>query len=106
MIGGVYRGSRYSPALNGGVLLFGEFYDGYIRAVGVDANGDITDTDAAPGVHLVHAGAISSMVQGPDGYLYFRRAFRPGDTLSSGAAVTGTGCEINRIRHEWHLLKP
>ena len=77
MIGGVYRGSRYSPALNGGVLLFGEFYDGYIRAVGVDANGDITYTDAAPGVHLVHNGAISSMVQGPDGYLYFAALFGP-----------------------------
>lgn len=71
MIGDVYRGSRYSPALNGGALLFGEFYDGYIRAVGVDANGDITDGDGAPGFHLVHEDAISSMVQGPDDYLYF-----------------------------------
>jgi hypothetical protein len=43
----------------------------------VDANGDITDTDAAPGFHLVHAGAISSMVQGPDGYLYFAALYDP-----------------------------
>ncbi len=77
IIGEVYRGSQYSPALNSGALLFGEFYDGYIRAVGVDANGDITDTDAAPGFHLVHAGAISSMVQGPDGYLYFAALYGP-----------------------------
>lgn len=77
MIGDVYRGSQYSPALNGGALLFGEFYDGYIRAVGVDANGDITDTDTAPGFHLVHAGAIASMVQGPDGYLYFAALYGP-----------------------------
>jgi glucose/arabinose dehydrogenase len=77
MIGDVYRGSRYSAVLNGGTLLFGEFYDGFIRAVGVNANGDITDTDAAPGFHLLHAGAISSMVQGPDGYLYFAALYGP-----------------------------
>jgi glucose/arabinose dehydrogenase len=77
MIGDVYRGSRYTPALNGGALVFGEFYDGYIRAVGVDANGDITDTDGVPGFHLVHVGAISSMVQGPDGYLYFTALYGP-----------------------------
>jgi glucose/arabinose dehydrogenase len=70
MIGDVYRGSRYTAPLNSGALMFGEFYDGFIRAVGVDANGAITDTDAAPGFHLVHATAISSMVQGPDGNLY------------------------------------
>jgi glucose/arabinose dehydrogenase len=70
IIGAVYRGNRYNAALNGGALLFGEFYDGYIRAVGVDANGDITDGDGVPGFHLVHEDAISSMVQGPDGYLY------------------------------------
>jgi glucose/arabinose dehydrogenase len=77
MIGDVYRGNRYSAALNGGALLFGEFYDGYIRAVGVDASGAITDADAAPGFHLVHAGAISSMVQGPDGYLYLTALYGP-----------------------------
>lgn len=70
MIGDVYRGSRYTAELNGGALLFGDFYDGYIRAVGVDANGGITDNDAAPGFHLVHATTISSMVQGPDGFVY------------------------------------
>jgi glucose/arabinose dehydrogenase len=70
MIGDVYRGSRYTAALNGGALLFGDFYDGYIRAVGVDGNGAITDTDGVPGFHLVHATFISSMVQGPDDFLY------------------------------------
>ncbi len=77
IIGDVYHGTRYSAALNSGALLFGEFYDGYIRAVGVNINGEITDTDAAPGFHLVHAEAISSMVQGPDGYLYFTALFGP-----------------------------
>lgn len=77
MIGDVYRGSRYTAALNSGALLFGEFYDGFIRAVGVDGNGDITDMDGTPGFHLVHAGAISSMVQGPDGYLYFTALYDP-----------------------------
>lgn len=77
IIGDVYRGSRYSPELNGGAPLFGDFYDGYIRAVGVDGNGEITDTDAAPGVHLVHASSISSMVQGPDDYLYFTALYGP-----------------------------
>jgi glucose/arabinose dehydrogenase len=77
IIGDVYHGSRYDTALNGGALLLGDFYDGYIRAVGVNTNGDITDTDGVPGFHLVHAGAISSMVQGPDGYLYFTALFGP-----------------------------
>lgn len=70
MIGDVYRGSRYTAAMNGGALLFGEFYDGFVRAVGVDASGNITDGDGVPGFHLVHEDGISSMVQGPDGYVY------------------------------------
>jgi hypothetical protein len=71
MIGDVYRGSRYASELNSGALMFGEFYDGFIRAVGVDSFGNmIPDPVGAPGFHLVHATAISSMVQGPDGYLY------------------------------------
>ena len=77
MIGDVYRGSRYSAAMNGGALLFGEFYDGFVRAVGVDANGDITDLDGVPGFHLVHEDGISSMVQGPDGYVYLTALYGP-----------------------------
>ena len=77
MIGDVYRGSRYTAALNIGALTFGDFYDGYIRAVGVNSSGAITDTDAAPGFHLVHVTAISSMVQGPDDYLYLTALFGP-----------------------------
>jgi glucose/arabinose dehydrogenase len=77
MIGDVYRGTRYTPALNGGALLFGDFYDGFIRAVGVDGNGTITDPDGVPGFHLVHATAISSMVRGPDDYLYFTALYGP-----------------------------
>lgn len=77
IIGDVYRGSQYDADLNGGALLFGDFYDGYLRAVGVNSSGEITDADAAPGAHLVHAGAISSMVQGPDGYLYLVSLYGP-----------------------------
>lgn len=78
MIGSIYRGSNYSGLLDG-ALLFGDFYDGYIRYVGVapgtDGNGAITDTDGVPGAHLVHENAVSSMVQGPDGYVYMTTLF-------------------------------
>ena len=77
MIGDVYRGSRYDAAMNGGALLFGEFYDGFVRAVGVDASGNITDGDGVPGFHLVHEDGISSMVQGPDGYVYLTALYGP-----------------------------
>jgi len=80
MIGHVYRGSRYTGLLDG-ALLFGDFYDGYNRyagiAAGSDGNGDITDTDGVPGAHLVHKSAISSYVQGPDGYVYMTALFGP-----------------------------
>lgn len=62
-----------------GTLLFSDFYDRYIRYVGVapgtDGNGAITDTDGVPGAHLVHENAVSSMVQGPDGYVYMTTLF-------------------------------
>lgn len=77
MIGDVYRGSRYTAAMNGGALLFGEFYDGFVRAVGVDTSGNITDGDGVPGFHLVHEDGISSMVQGPDGYVYLTALYGP-----------------------------
>ncbi len=77
MIGDVYRGSRYTAAMNGGALLFGEFYNGFVRAVGVDASGNITDGDGVPGFHLVHEDGISSMVQGPDGYVYLTAQYGP-----------------------------
>jgi len=80
MIGDVYHGTNYSGLLES-ALLFGDFYDGYIRYVGVaagtDGNGVITDTDGVPGAHLVHASATSSMVRGPDGYLYMTRLYGP-----------------------------
>jgi len=76
MIGDIYTGSRYGGALNN-KLLFAEFYDGFMRAVGVNGSGDITDTDAVPGMHIVHHGQISSMIQGPDDYIYFTSLYFP-----------------------------
>lgn len=80
MIGDVYRGSDYGGVLDG-ALLFGDFYDGFNRYVGVvpgiDGNGTITDTDGVPGSHLVHEDSISSMVRGPDGYMYMTALYGP-----------------------------
>lgn len=78
MIGAVYHGPQYGGLLEG-ALLFGDFYDGYNRYVGVGpgaaGNGDITDTDGVPGSHLVHEDAITSYVRGPDGFIYMTALF-------------------------------
>jgi len=76
MIGDIYGDLRYGGELDN-KLFFAEFYDGFMRAVGVDSNGDITDTDGAPGLHIIHHSQISSMVEGPDGYIYFTTLFGP-----------------------------
>jgi glucose/arabinose dehydrogenase len=76
MIGDIYGGLRYGGELDN-KLFFAEFYDGFMRAVGVDSNGDITDTDGVPGLHIIHHGQISSMVEGPDGYIYFTTLYGP-----------------------------
>ena len=76
MIGDIYDGLRYGGELDS-KLFFAEFYDGFLRAVGVDSNGDITDTDAVPGLHIIHHSQISSMVEGPDGHIYFTTLFGP-----------------------------
>ena len=76
MIGDIYDDLRYDGELNN-KLFFAEFYDGFMRAVGVDSNGDITDTDGVPGMHIIHHSQISSMVQGPDNYMYFTTLFGP-----------------------------
>jgi glucose/arabinose dehydrogenase len=69
MIGDVYHGNQYGNVLND-MLLFGDFYDGFIRAVGVDNNGNITDTDGVPGEHIKHQAYVSSMHEGEDGFIY------------------------------------
>ncbi len=77
MIGDIYSGSRYGNELNN-KLFFAEFYDGFMRAVGVGSNGNITDGDGVPGMHIIHHGQISSMVEGPDDYMYFTTLYGPG----------------------------
>ncbi len=76
MIGDVHSGSQYSGEL-GNKLFFAEFYDGFVRAVGVDSNGDITDADGVPGMHIVHRTSVTSMVEGPDGYMYLTTLYSP-----------------------------
>ena len=76
MIGDIYGDILYDGEL-GNKLFFAEFYDGYMRAVGVDSNGGITDTDGVPGRHIIHHSQVSSMVEGPDGYMYFTTLFGP-----------------------------
>lgn len=77
MIGDIYTGPRYAGTLNN-KLFFAEFYDGYMRAATVDSNGNITDNDDVPGMHIIHHGQVTSMVQGPDGYMYFTILYGPG----------------------------
>jgi hypothetical protein len=76
MIGDIYGDILYDGEL-GNKLFFAEFYDGFVRAVGVDSNGGITDTDGVPGRHIIHHSQVSSMVEGPDGYIYFTTLFGP-----------------------------
>jgi len=76
MIGDIHSGSQYSGEL-GNKLFFAEFYDGYTRAVGVNDNGNITDTDGIPGLHIIHRAQITSMVEGPDGYMYITTLYGP-----------------------------
>jgi len=76
MIGDVYSGSRYGNEL-ADKLFFAEFYDGFLRAVGVDSSGNITDADGVPGMHIIHHGQITSMVEGPDGYMYITTLYGP-----------------------------
>ena len=76
MIGDIYGDLGYEGELDN-KLFFAEFYDGFMRAVGVDSNGDITDSDGVPGLHIIHRGQVSSMVEGPDGYIYFTTLFGP-----------------------------
>jgi len=76
MIGDVYGDLRYGGELDN-KLFFADFYDGFMRAVGVGSNGDITDSDGVPGLHIIHHSQISSMVEGPDGYIYFTTLFGP-----------------------------
>jgi glucose/arabinose dehydrogenase len=80
VVGDVYHGPNYAGLLSD-ALLFGDFFDGYNRCVGVaagaDGNGAITDSDGVPGAHLVHEDAISSYVRGPDGFVYMTALFGP-----------------------------
>jgi len=79
MVGGVYRGGAYpSSVLPNGTLLFGEYYVGFMRGILVnDTGGIINDNVGAPGFHIVHKGAITSMVQGPDGHMYLTSQYGP-----------------------------
>jgi len=70
MIGDVYRGARYEGLLQG-TLVWADFYQGFVRGLGV------TDAGAPTGAssHLVHRTATDVMVSGPDGYYYMASLF-------------------------------
>lgn len=71
----VWVGAEYRAGLAGaedpyggtleGKMLYGDFCGGWVRAIEVDALG-VTRDDA----HLGHLAQVTSMRQGPDGYLY------------------------------------
>ncbi len=65
MVGDVYHGSRYGGMLDG-KLVWSEFYQGFVRGLGVDAQGAATGASD----HLVHDRGSDVMVSGPDGYYY------------------------------------
>ncbi len=76
IVGDIHSGSQYSGEL-GNKLFFADFYDGYMRAVGVDGNGRITDVDGIPGMHVIHHDQITSMVEAPDSYMYITTLYGP-----------------------------
>lgn len=66
-VGAEYRdlgNDRYDGLLTDRVL-FGDFCLGFVRAIGVDDTGAVVED-----VHMGHVEQVSSMAQGPDGYLY------------------------------------
>jgi glucose/arabinose dehydrogenase len=66
-VGGPYRGGpddRYETYLDD-VVLFGDFFTGWVRGMKVDASGKVVLDQ-----HLGHLESVSSWDQGPDGYLY------------------------------------
>jgi uncharacterized repeat protein (TIGR02543 family) len=81
--GDVYQGiggDRYGGLLTDR-LLFADWYDAFMRGLGVNASGGTTGLD----LHLVHREGILAMVEGPDGFIYvLARRF-------TGSGCTGTG---------------
>jgi len=69
MLGDIYHGDKYANTLDN-KLIFGDFYDGFMRAVGVDSIGNITDTDGVPGEHIKHEQYVSAIHEAPDGFIY------------------------------------
>jgi hypothetical protein len=74
---------RYRGAMTG-VIVFGDFFAGWVRGMVVDATGKMT-TDKSLGYLTV----VSSWAQAPDGYLYVSTYGGPYDSASSSKDVTG-----------------
>jgi hypothetical protein len=74
---------RYRGAMTG-VIVFGDFFTGWVRGMVVDAAGKMT-TDKSLGYLTV----VSSWTQAPDGYLYVTTYGGPYDSASSARDLTG-----------------
>ncbi|MDP6518503.1 MAG: PQQ-dependent sugar dehydrogenase, partial [Planctomycetota bacterium] len=85
--GPVYRaagGDRYNGLLTDR-LLFTDWFDAFVRGLGVDSSGNATGLD----LHLVHREGVTAMVEGPDGYIYLlaRKATNSGCQGADTAAI-------------------
>ena len=91
--GDVYRalgGDKYGGLLTNR-LLFSEWYDAFVRGLGVDASGGATGLD----LHLVHREGVTDLVEGPDGYIYL-----------VARRMTGSGCTGTATATIYRLVRP
>jgi glucose/arabinose dehydrogenase len=68
MAGAFYTGSQYGGTLTNR-FFYGEFYSGWVRSFGLTAP-PITEASVMDDQHMGHNPGMTSLQQGPDGFLY------------------------------------
>lgn len=64
MVGAFYTGSQYGELLSNR-LIYSDFYHGFVRGLGLSDGNAVTDDD-----HFGHLTGMTSLQEGPDGFLY------------------------------------
>lgn len=64
MVLNFYNGDQYNGMLNRR-LIYSEFYVGWVRGLRLDLNNNIVSDE-----HLIHLAGMTSLQEGPDGFLY------------------------------------
>lgn len=64
MLGILYQGSQYNGFLSNR-LIYSEFYQGWVRALHLDSSNNVLSDS-----HLGHLTGLTSLQEGPDGFLY------------------------------------